>query len=350
MNSTLFIVVLTLLLALVFFWSCRNLPKERWQMLAAVPIRRLSGGQWQALNLTFYGFFISGSIAVSLIVLCILLGAAEISVKGGIAAALLILGICIPSARIIAYWVEGKRHTFTVGGASFLGIVLAPWAILFINQMPIIEGYFRLPVVPVLAAMSISYCLGEGLGRLACISFGCCYGKALKDCHPITRGIFNKISFIFDGPTKKTVYAGKLAEEPLLPVQAITSVILMATSVLGCTFFLEGEYRMALLISSSASQIWRIYSETLRADFRGPGQFTTYQRLTLPAIFYIFCASYFFDSGFILIPDLARGLEVVWHPGIILTIQLVWLVSFLYFGCSTVTCATISFLLKNEHV
>ena len=350
MYTSLFLTFLSVLLGSIFFWSCRNLPKERWQMLAAIPLRQMADGRWQAVNLTFYGLFISFSITFSLTLFCILLGAADISVKGGLTAALILLALCLPAARIIAMLVEGKKHTFTVGGAFFVGSVAAPWVVFIVNELPLFNGYIRLPVVPVLAAMSIAYCLGEGIGRLACISFGCCYGKPLKNCRPLTRSIFSHVSFIFYGKTKKAVYAGQLAGEPLLPVQAITSLVLMATALFGCALYLQGEYRSSLFVCCIISQVWRFFSESLRADFRGSGEITVYQRLALPGVFYTLLASYFFDSKFMLVPNIARGLELIWQPWLILAIQCSWLISFLYFGWSTVTGSTVSFLLKHEHV
>ena len=42
----------------------------------------------------------------------------------------------------------------------------------------------------VLAALAIGYILGEGLGRLACLSFGCCYGKPLDQCGKVVSILF----------------------------------------------------------------------------------------------------------------------------------------------------------------
>lgn len=58
-----------------------------------------------------------------------------------------------------------------------------------------------LTMIPIMAAMAVAYTLGEGLGRLGCISFGCCYGKAIDTCHPLVRRIFSKTPFIFKGAT-----------------------------------------------------------------------------------------------------------------------------------------------------
>ena len=58
-------------------------------------------------------------------------------------------------------------------------------------------------VLPVCAAMAVAYGFGEGLGRLACISFGCCYGKPLSQVHPLIQKILNGRGFVFSGETKK---------------------------------------------------------------------------------------------------------------------------------------------------
>jgi hypothetical protein len=49
----------------------------------------------------------------------------------------------------------------------------------------------------------IAYAFGEGLGRLACISFGCCYGVALPEAHPLLRHMFDRWHFVFSGSMKK---------------------------------------------------------------------------------------------------------------------------------------------------
>jgi prolipoprotein diacylglyceryltransferase len=84
----------------------------------------------------------------------------------------------VPSSKLMARIVERKKHTSTIGGASFVGLLLAPWIIQGTQVVCLSTGAGQVSVMVVLAAVMICYTLGEGLGRLACISFGCCYGKA----------------------------------------------------------------------------------------------------------------------------------------------------------------------------
>ncbi len=79
-----------------------------------------------------------------------------------------------------------QEHLHRVNGKpiiSFIGILLAPWSIQLSNSI-LTANNAELPLIPVLAAMAIAYSLGEGLGRLGCISYDCCYGKPQKSCSP----------------------------------------------------------------------------------------------------------------------------------------------------------------------
>jgi hypothetical protein len=115
---------------------------------------------------------------------------------------LVVLGFL--ASRLIARLVEKKLNTSTVGGAHFVVILLTPAVVALSN--------FYLPDSPVhllaiLAAASISHALGERVGRLSCISFGCCYRKLLAECHPVMRKIFARWHFIFSGKTPKPFFS-----------------------------------------------------------------------------------------------------------------------------------------------
>ena len=245
--------------------------------------------------------------------------------------------------------VEKKRHTFTIGGASFVGVLLAPWSIQLSNTILASPGT-ELPIIPVLAAMSIAYTLGEGLGRLGCISYGCCYGKPLKECHPILQWLFARFSFIFYGSTKKVVYEGQLAGEKLIPIQAVTCVLYTLGALIGSYLFLNGLFTPALIFTIALTQLWRILSETMRADFRGFGNISVYQKMGMISVLYMLGAIYFIHAAPYSNPEILDGLGVLWNPSIILGLQLLWLVFFYTFGRSTVTTSTISFELIRKHI
>jgi prolipoprotein diacylglyceryltransferase len=350
-NDLIFFVFLTCLLAILLAWGFRNLPRECWQMLAVVPLKKREDGQWQAVNLTYYGFFLASGQTSAVCLLLILLGAAHISLVGTLITTAMVLAVCIPSARIIAILVEKKRHTFTIGGASFVGILLAPWSIMLVEKVS--NRFFDcyLPMLPVLAAMAIAYTLGEGLGRLGCISFGCCYGKKLKDCGPLMQRLFTRMSFVFQGPTKKAIYEGSLGGEPLIPIQGITCILYCLTAITGSFLFLRGYTIAALILSIAVSQLWRIVSETMRADFRGFAKISAYQKMGGLAVLYMLLIVGLNPTTHQLtVPEIGLGLSLLWQPGIIIGLQILWLLTFTVFGRSTVTTSTVSFQLLQHRL
>jgi prolipoprotein diacylglyceryltransferase len=349
MNDLLFLFGFGFILAHFLGWGFKHLPGERWQMLAVVPLKKGTEDNWHGSNLTYYGFFIATSQLISLTLLLILLGAMGLSISGTMLAILIVLAFCIPAARLMAMLVEKKRHTFTIGGASFIGILLAPWSIQLSNTI-LASADSKLPVIPVLAAMAIAYTLGEGLGRLGCISYGCCYGKPLKECNNFLKWMFARASFIFYGSTKKAVYEAQLSGEKLIPIQAITCVLYTLGALIGSYLFLIGLFTPALLFTIALTQLWRILSETMRADFRGFGNISAYQKMGIMSVLYMLGVIYFVNGAPYSDPEILDGIGVLWDPFVILGLQFLWLVFFFTFGRSTVTTSTISFELIRKHI
>jgi prolipoprotein diacylglyceryltransferase len=308
MSDLIFLFTMTGTLVLLLAWGFKHLPGERWQMLAVIPKHKGSGQQWQGINLTYYGFFLATSQVMAIVLLLILLGATQVSLTGTLLVTIIILAVCIPASRVVAIVVEKKRHTFTVGGASFVGILLAPWCILLVEHgMNTFAGGCHLPMLPVMAAMSIAYTLGEGLGRLGCISFGCCYGKAITDCNLFVQRLFSRAAFIFQGPTKKAIYEGKLGGQPLVPIQAMTCILYCLTVIAGSFLFLRSHFTASLILNISVSQIWRIFSETLRADFRGFSRISAYQKMGGLAVFYVLLVVMFTQPPQLIDPNIGHG-------------------------------------------
>jgi hypothetical protein len=349
MIDIIFVLGLGFVLAGFLSWAFKNLPGERWQMLAVVPTIKNMEDDWQGTNLTYYGFFIATSQLLALLLLLVLLGAMHVSIPGTMLIVLVILSVCIPAARMIARLVEKKRHTFTIGGASCIGILLAPLVVYAVRKLMVDYGSF-LPIIPVLAALSIAYTLGEGLGRLGCISFGCCYGKPLKDCHWILQRLFARKNFIFRGATKKANYEGGLDGQRLIPIQAITCVIYTCGALIGSLLFLDGYFTEALLLTIGLTQLWRILSETLRADFRGFGKISAYQKMGVLSALYMLLVTLLIPAPNYIDPNVLIGIKILWDPIIIFAMQILWLAFFLIFGRSTVTTSTISFDLIRKHV
>jgi len=178
MINTVFILVMTLALTGMIYLGFWILPAERWQMFGAIPLRKNSNGTWQGLNITWYGILNGLSYTLATALVLLLLGSIRLPLTVTLFLVFAVLGLCIPASSIVARIVEKKKHTFSVGGAAFVGILATPWiALVSIRLLAPPDT----AVMPVLAAISIAYALGEGTGRLACISFGCCYGRAVQD-------------------------------------------------------------------------------------------------------------------------------------------------------------------------
>jgi hypothetical protein len=203
----------------------------------------------------------------------------------------------------------------------------------------------------VLASFTVPHALGEIPGRLACVSFGCCYGKPLSRMHPFIRRLFNGREFVFSGKTKKIAYEEHLEGRKVFPIQAVTCVVSMIIGLAGLFLFLKGLYIAAFLTGLIGTQSWRVISEFFRADFRGLAKFTLYQRLSLNAIGYAILFALFgprtaAPAG----ADLAAGLNSLWHPGVILFLQALGIVIVLFLGRSRVTRATVTFDVIEENI
>jgi hypothetical protein len=251
--------------------------------------------------------------------------------------------------------VEKKAHTFTVGGASFVGVLATPWLIELMNllfrQVSGGASETQIPVVPTLAALAIGYAYGEGLGRLACISFGCCYGKSVAELSPQLQRWFNSLSFTFAGETKKAAYEGRLEGVRLVPVQAITSIIFVFIALVGTYLFLQSHFKTAMLLTLLATQIWRFLSEMLRADVRGKAEkISAYQVMALLMVVYSAIIPFVFPSALSQTIAIADGLAVLWNPAVIIFCQAVWLVIFLITGRSSITGSTLSFFVHRERI
>ncbi len=341
-----FILFLLIASTIMLFFGFRILPREGWQILATLPIRPLGNGQWQGANLTWYGLLTANAYLIALSILIVLLGAASVPLSGVVFLALLLLGVCIPASRLVARIVEGKAHTFTVGGAVFVGIVVAPGLILLINNWTA----YQLPVCSTLAAISIAYAFGEGVGRLACISFGCCYGKPLNQYSARVRRHFKDLNFTFFGETRKISYASDLEGEPTFPVQAITAILFVGTGLVGIYMYLQGETGTVYALMILVTQGWRVLSETLRADYRGERRISVYQLMGMTAIPYAILTAVNFCGDVSGPMQLQLGFQYFWHPGTLLFLQVVWALLFIYTGRSTVTGANLSFHVYHDRI
>lgn len=350
MYDLIFVAGFSLFLTLFLVWGFKTLPGEGWQFIASVPTKKLDGSVWTGFNLTYYGFFSATAYVLAAAVFAILLGSVSIPVPVILAIAAVLLIPCAPAARVIARIVEKKPYTFSVQAAFFVGVILAPWAIIGINRT--LGGYlhFHLAIPVALAAVVTCYALGEGVGRLACISFGCCYGKPMHRVRPVLQHLFSRLSFTFTGQTKKISYAFGMDGIRMLPIQAVTAVVLCGTGIAGICLFLSGHYTITFLGIITITQLWRFASEFVRADHRGGERISAYQIMGIIAVFYSFLMAAFFPVTTPLSHDILKGLAVLWNPAMILFLQGLWIAAFIYTGRSRVTAATLSFLVVSENV
>lgn len=301
---------------------------------------------WNGLNLTYYGFFTANAYTLAVAVAILLFGSVSMPWESILLLIAAVLAVCIPSSRIIAGIVEKKKHTLTVGGASFVGILAAPWVVWAMNA----TGRHHLNAMEVCAAICIAYVFGEGIGRLACISFGCCYGKPLSDVHPALRALFSKWHFVFSGPTKKISYEAGLEGRPVVPIQAVTALLYAATGLLGVYLFLKGSYPTAFFLPLVISQLWRAVSEMLRADHRGKGRLSAYQVMALLSIPYSILVFRLLPSGIETPSRLNAGLGLLWDPAPILLLQLFWIAIFLWTGRSSVTGSMLTLHVRKDRI
>jgi hypothetical protein len=349
------IIEVTLLAAVIFltsyfWWGFSVLPGEKWQVVASVPASRTEEGNWKGINFTWYGLLTANAYLVAVAVLLVLLGSVGVSPQGTAILAAGLLCCCVPASRLVARIVEKKAHTFTVGGAVFVGILITPFVIALINRTAGTVLGFHIPVMSAYAAIAIAYAFGEGLGRMACISFGCCYGKPLAGSSGLVRRLFAGRGFIFHGSTKKIAYAGGLESTEVIPVQAITAVFYSACGLIGAGLYLSSHHTIAFLFATITTQGWRSFSETLRADYRGEGRISAYQIMGIVGVVYAIAAAYLLVNEPYGSPDLSAGLKSLWSPSLILFLQGIWCLIFFYTGRSTVTGATLSFHVHQDRI
>lgn len=348
MVNELAILSVALAYAALFAWAFRVLPQEHWQFLAAVPRHKGPDGQWVGVNLTYYGVFSAAGVAVAVAIVVTLMGALAVPMAVIAMLSIILLGCCVPAAKLVARTIEAQANTFTIGGAAFVGILIAPWALLLTDYAATRILGSGIPMVPLLAVMAIAYAFGEGTGRLACISFGCCYGKPLSVASPRLIKLFRTHHFIFSGATKKAAYESGLEAVPVIPIQAVTALVFVTTGLVGAVLFFQGRMLAAFLVTWVLTQVWRVVSEFFRADYRGGAQrLSIYQILAAAGACYGVGTALLLSHPVTARPDLLAGLHALWNPVSILAIQAVWLVIFLYTGRSKVTASTLAFSLSH---
>lgn len=348
MTEAIIVSSMALCVIVLFIWAFRHLPDERWQILATFPKYRTGAGVWRGVNLTYYGLFNALGVAVAAAITIFLAGAAGLPLNQLGWVIVTVLGVCLPASKIINRLVEGHWHGFTVGGASFAGMVLGPWLAWGLSVWIPTAGGSTQATLCVLAAVATAYALGEGIGRLACISFGCCYGRPLANSPLWLQTLFKHGHFVFEGPLKKSSYAHGLGGQRLIPVQALTAFISSAAGLAGVALFLNGRILLAYVLPITITQLWRFTSEFLRADYRGTGLISAYQWMALAGAVYTLAFTWLLPHTQPPILDLPRGLALLGSPGAIFLIEALAVIVFARMGISSVTTAQITFGLTRD--
>jgi hypothetical protein len=344
-NAT-FTAALAALILVVLVWGFKTLPAERWQMIAAVPIEKGPDGGWRGLNLTYYGFFSATGMVFGISLAILLLCSIHTSMAIVLSVVAGMLVLCLPASRLVAAIVEKKSSTYTIAGAAFVATLVLP-PLLGFGQIALRPSGITLHPKAILAAAAIAYALAEAIGRLACLSFGCCYGVPLRQTSPRLSRLFRHFNTVFYGTTKKAAYAAALQEEPLIPVQALTSIVFAASGLIGLAFFLTQHWRLALLVPVCGTWGWRAVAESLRADHRGNTRISAYQVMSLIAMAYLLSAAFILPKGGPA-PDLEFGFLQVTTVPVILTLQSLWIFLFLFYGRSRVTASVLTFHVVTE--
>jgi len=330
-------------LTALFWWAFRKLQNEEWQFIASVPFRKTADNSWQAFNLTYYGFFSATAYAIALTVLLLLTGSCGISPAHTLTLIFPVLGICVIASSALAQLIEKKTNTFSVGAAVFAGTALTSTLIPLLNYLSSMATGINTDPMIIISAMAISYTFGEGVGRLACISFGCCYGFPIENADPRIRSFLEKIAFVFKGSTRKISYASGLEGKKVFPIQAITAIICSAAGLGGTLLFLMGMFWQATALSMIVTLFWRFVSEFMRYDYRGGGRLSVYQIMSLVSIIMCMAPAVLIKQSYTGKPDVLNGLANLWDPALILLIILIWAALFLHTGVSKSTSATVRF-------
>ena len=333
----------------VFRWGFRTLTREGWQIALAVPARTSSqmNRYWPAINFTFYGVIsgIAYGLAVALFVF--LVGAYKQPVASAALFAALLLAVGIPASKAVARWVEGTPG-HTIGGALFAVLVSAIPALSVTRWL---ADALALPAFDpgiVIAAACIAYALGEAVGRLACLSFGCCYGRPLAQCTSLQKALYSRLTDTYRGRFKKIAYAGGLNDQPVIAVQSIACAVLFVLFLVSLWMFWKGQVAACIVVALGGSQLWRAYSEQLRADFRGREGFTHYQAMALiGALLSVVFAWFYGHVAPSTLPSAYAGWRAVTQVEVIIASQLLVVLIVLYMGKSSVTSSRIEMLLHE---
>jgi prolipoprotein diacylglyceryltransferase len=197
----------------------------------------------------------------------------------------------------------------------------------------------------------VSFLFGEGMGRLACLSYGCCYGKPVDEYRGILKKNFTWSAVVFEGKNKKIVYSAGLNGRIIVPIQLITMLASSFAGVVTLMLYAEGKTLLAYLAATVFAGFWRIFSEFFRNDYRGRGKISAYQVMSVISVIFALGVSLFLRGGTTLLSvDLLHGVLSLWSPGILVVLSLTWLGLVWFTGISTTTYSRVSFHLHRDRI
>lgn len=334
----------------VFRWAFRHLPNECWQIAVAIPARKRADGDngstWPAVNITFYGVISAVAHLLAILAFVFLAGAAKQPIAAVAIFSCLLLVVGIPASKWVALWVEGVPG-HTIGGALF-AVVLSITPALFLTS--VVCDWLSLPRAQsgvLLSAAAIAYVLGEAIGRLACLSFGCCYGRTIDSATPLQRALYSSTATTYRGRFKKIAYASGLDGRPVIAVQSVACALLYAVFAVSVWLFWKGLFAAALIVALGLAQLWRAYSETLRADDRGREGFTLYQGMALvgSGLTFVYASIYSVPADIIAQPTFVQGLGAMLRIEVILSSQFLAILILTLMGRSYVTSSRLEYQL-----
>lgn len=335
-----------------FRWAFRNLPQERWQFAAVVPLPAASGedAPWQGINITYYGLISALAYASASGVFVFLAASVQLPLWSTLSCMVALLGVGAPASRHIARWVEGGQANFTLAGALFAGSLVLPVALFAAVRMDSMLGINGFNPQVLVAAAALAYVLGEAIGRLGCLSFGCCYGRPLADVGPLAQSLYGARATVYRGRLKKIAYASNLECTPVVPVQSIASVVLFTLFLAGLWLFWQQEFAASALLALWGSQGWRLFSETLRADYRGGGRITAYQWMAIATCLIVSVTVFAFPAGRASVPHFADGWAGLARIDVLLALQALAISIVLFMGRSQVTGARVHMQLYRDRL
>jgi hypothetical protein len=81
----------------------------------------------------------------------------------------------------------------------------------------------------------------------------------------------------------------------------------------------------------------------MRADFRGLGRISVYQKMSLFALPYAVAVIFLIPATVVPPPSIIQGMTIFIHPIPMISLQILWMAIFFIFGRSTATSSTVTF-------